>query len=87
MDDLSEEQQQIADVIGLESYKKLVSVFAGISVYIPKLDSIAISARNRRIRKEFNGFNYSQLAQKYKISERHIRRIVDERDENQVTLF
>lgn len=36
MSDLDEEQQQVAELIGLDNYKRLVSVFGGLSIYIPK---------------------------------------------------
>lgn len=87
IDDLSEEQRQIAELIGFDNYKKLVRIFAGMSIYIPKMDSLEASVRNRKIRAEFNGFNYQELVRKYHISERHIRRIIDNRDDNQISLF
>ena len=39
MSDLDEEQQQVAELIGLDNYKRLVSVFGGLSIYIPKADA------------------------------------------------
>ena len=39
MSDLDEEQQQVAELIGLDNYKRLVDVFGGLSIYIPKADA------------------------------------------------
>ena len=36
LSDLDEEQQQVAELIGLDNYKRLVTVFGGLSIYIPK---------------------------------------------------
>ena len=34
LSDLDEEQQQVAELIGLDNYKRLVTVFGGLSIYI-----------------------------------------------------
>lgn len=75
-EDLSPEQQAIFDCIGEESYRKLVKQFGGFSLYIAKLDTIERSARDEKIRSDFNGYNFRFLAMKYKLSERTIRMIV-----------
>lgn len=73
MEDLSGESVEMAAQLGLESFKNLVCHFGGSNPYIPRLESIIIKARNRKIRKEYDGTNARQLGRKYGISERYIR--------------
>ena len=77
-DDLSSEQQAICDCIGEEAYGKLVRRFGGLSLYIAKIDTIERSARDEKIRSDFNGYNFRYLALKYNLSERTIRMIVSD---------
>ena len=73
MSDLDEEQQQVAELIGLDNYKRLVSVFGGLSIYIPKM------ARDEQIREEFDGYNFKELAGRYGLTEVRIRSIVSDK--------
>lgn len=76
-EDLDEDQQELADCIGFESYKKFIMTYGGsiINVHVPAL--VCIRTRNRKIRNEFDGRNYRQLAQKYELSESMVRRIIN----------
>ena len=77
LDDLREEQKQIAEVIGVDAYLDLTRAFGGTSIYIAKAEEILKRAdRDRQIREEFNGNNYAQLALKYGLTEVWIRNIV-----------
>ena len=77
LDELREEQRQIAEVIGVEAYLKLTRIFGGTTIYIAKAEEIVKRAdRDRRIREEFDGSNYAQLALKYGLTEVWIRNIV-----------
>lgn len=77
LDDLREEQRQIAEVIGLDAYLELTRVFGGTTIYIAKAEEIVKRAdRDRQIREEFDGSNYAQLAVKYGLTEVWIRNIV-----------
>ena len=61
-EDLSQEHQGIADLIGLDVFKTLVRKYGGTYLYIPKEDNIT-----RPIR---------ELAKKYQLSEVQIRSII-----------
>lgn len=76
LEDLGTEQRELAECIGIEAYKKLLINYAGSCVYVCKPDTVTLNARNAQIRKEFNGYNYLELAKKYNLSEISIRRIV-----------
>lgn len=95
LEDLDEEQRELADCIGLDAYKKLVATYAGSSLNIRMPDKLTIKRRNNRMRKEFNGYNFSELARRYNLTERQIRYIVADEVvkrrnkplENQLSLF
>lgn len=79
IDDLTEAQRAVAELIGLENYRKLVNVYAGELIYIPKSDSFDRLVRNQKIVDEFNGTNTGELARRYHLTPVTIRRIVDEK--------
>lgn len=79
IDDLDEEQQELADCIGIDAYKKLVTAYAGCTINVRVPEGLTREIRNRNIRNEFNGSNYNELAVKYHLSNRMIRNIVDKR--------
>ena len=79
MGDLDENQQQVAETVGLDNYKKLVVAYGGMSIYIPKPDQFERADRDNRIRAEFDGYNFRPLAQKYGLTEVTIRSIVSDK--------
>lgn len=79
LDDLCGDQYDLAECIGLEAYIKLVRTFAGSPVTIPMPNSINKKARNRKIIKEFNGYNAKKLAKKYGLSKRRINELIAEK--------
>jgi Mor family transcriptional regulator len=76
IDDLPEDCREIAEIIGLDALRALSGVFGGDRVYIPSPERLCIPARNRAIRKDFNGTNYRALSIKYNLTKRWIRIIV-----------
>ena len=76
LDQLSGDQRELAETVGLEAYRKLVEHFGGCQIYIPKLEMTLKKIRNIEIRNSFNGSNYRELSKKYNLSEIMIRRIV-----------
>lgn len=95
LDDLDADQRELAECIGLEAYKNLITTYAGSYLYICKPDTLTISVRNTAIKKEFNGYNYLELAHKYNLSESSLRKIVTEEllkikntpIDNQISIF
>ena len=79
LEDLTGAQRDVADLIGLDNYRKLVNVYAGELIYIPKADSFDRLVRNQKIVDEFDGSNTAELARKYHLTPVTIRRIVDEK--------
>lgn len=74
--DLDEDDQQLADTIGLEGFKKFIDTYGGTHYNVKRPETICIEIRNKQIRKEFNGGNHKKLAVKYGLSESSIYRIV-----------
>ena len=76
MEDISERYREIAKLIG-----------RGDEIYFPKVESVVSPARNRRIKKEFNGSNDKELAKKYNLTLKQIWNILkDEPPAGQMSL-
>ena len=86
MDDLSKELtvemlpdnqwKQVAEEIGIENFCKMLKIVGGATLYIPQLDNILRPVRDARIKAEFNGWNYLELARKYSITDRLVRSFI-----------
>ncbi len=79
LDDLPEEYQVIAEVIGVQNTIKLCYSLGGTQFYFRQVDNMLRHVRDRIIRSEFTGANHTALAQKYRLSTMQIRAIVDRR--------
>ena len=84
-EDLTPEQQEMADCIGIDAYGRLVERYGGQAIYVPKADSLQRSARDEKICEEFNGYNYKYLCMKYGLSERTIRAITSTKNRELVS--
>lgn len=88
-DELTEPYREFAHAIGIKNTIKIAEKYQGTAIYLPKLDALIRKIRDERIRQEFNGGNYKELAIKYKLTEVWVRQIVDEHptESNQISLF
>nr|WP_207748386.1 Mor transcription activator family protein [Enterocloster bolteae] len=87
LDDISESYRPLVEMIGLGNVLKLSQYFMGDKMYIPKVERILSPARNRRIRREYNGYNTKELAQDYDLTTNQILQIVRDMDPQQISLF
>lgn len=88
LEELTEPYKDLATIIGLKNAIKVAEKYQGTALYLPKLDPLLRKIRDDKIRSEFNGGNYKELAIKYNLTEVWVRQIVDEKiDSNQLTLF
>ena len=80
---------QVINAIGVDAFVEMSHVAGGVSIYVPKFESVIASARNRLIIREFDGGNYAALAIRYGISEVWVRQIVNQQRvrDNSVSLF
>lgn len=85
-EDLPEEFQGLAELIGLENVIKTMDYFEGSEKYFPKIESAFKSVRDRMIRQRWKKHNIHALAKEFNLTHNHIREIVKDH-ENQVDLF
>ena len=76
IEDIADTYRPVAEIIGVEKFLALCEYAMGDELYFPKAESILASARNRRIKKEWNGHNVRELAEKYSRTTQQIRNIV-----------
>lgn len=79
---LSGDQRELAESIGIKAYKKFVEDYGGSHIYVCKADTVIPELRNSKIYSQFNGFNYRELAKKYNLSPKTIREIIAEKIQN-----
>ena len=76
LDDLKgRECHDIAELIGMEAFIKLVRVYGGCEPYIPQIKELVKPVRNEIIEREFTGDNQFHLAKKWGLSERQVRNL------------
>lgn len=76
MDDIAETYRPIVEIVGIEAFVELSGHAKGDEIYIPKVENIVAPARNRRIRKEYDGYNIKDLAEKYGLTTKQITNIL-----------
>ncbi len=76
IEQLRDDQRELAEIIGLEAYKKLIRHYGGNQLYIQQADSVLKDVRDKELNEKFDGTNYRKLSIEYGISEMTIRDIV-----------
>lgn len=76
LDMMSEVHRELAEIIGIENFLKLVMYTGGTSIYIPKAEHILCTIRDKKIKEEYKGDNFKELSKKYGLTERWIREII-----------
>lgn len=84
LDDLPDSQREIAEVIGIDNLLKLSDNFAGNPLYINQRKELEKEMVYRRIFKEFDGGNVTELTQRYGVSRATVYKIVKEKREELV---
>lgn len=87
LDDIPDKYKPIVELIGIENLMRLAKYSMGDRIYFPKPDSIIMKARNRKILKEFNGYNVNELAKNYDLSVSHVKKIIRDFDLKQISIF
>ena len=87
IEDIADAYKPLVEMIGLENVLKLTQYFTGDKMYITKAERLLAPARNRRIRREYNGYNTKELAQYYELTTNQILQIVRDLDPQQISLF
>lgn len=73
---LKDKDREIAELIGIENYQKLISRYGGGNIYIPSASLLNRDELEAKIRREYNGDNAAELGNEYGLSARTIIRIV-----------
>ena len=78
IDKLEGDALELAQVIGMDAFRNLVSIYGGSGyLYIPQLSTLRASARNQNIQREYyEGARVKDLARKYHLSTRQISAIL-----------
>lgn len=76
MSDIPDRYKDVVSILGVKKYIELSDYAKGDELYFPKVESILAPARNRRIRKEFNGYNAKELAVRYNLTLPQILNII-----------
>ena len=80
LEDLQGEARDLAELIGMDAFRKLVSVYGGTGrMYIPQPDMLLIPVRDAKIREEYDGSNIYGLRRKWDLSEGYVRKIAAEK--------
>lgn len=87
MEDIPENYQELARIVGIENLIKLSRYAMGEKIYIPKPSSLYMKTRNKRILREYNGYNETELAKRYDITVVQVRSILRGYDPKQMSLF
>lgn len=77
MEDLSEDSKGIVGIIGIEKFLELCYWARGQRFYFPRPENVVLQARNRKIRAEFDGQNYTELSRKYRVTPQRIRDVLN----------
>ncbi len=69
VEDLQEQHQEFAEVLGMDNLLRLSEHFGGTSIYVPQKRELVKLKVFGLIRQEYNGTNIKELASKYELSE------------------
>lgn len=87
INDIADRYQRIVEIVGIPQFVELANYARGDELYFPKAENILAPARNRRIKKEYNGYNEKELADRYNLTIQQIRNIMkDEPPVGQMSL-
>lgn len=87
IEDIGERYREIVALIGIRKFILLSNYARGDELYFPKVENVVGPARNRRIKKEFNGYNGKELADKYNLTIKQIQNIMkDEPPVGQISI-
>ncbi|MFC4805751.1 Mor transcription activator family protein [Filifactor villosus] len=81
---------ELAEKFGIEVALEIEQMWRGRQIYFPFLEHVCRENIKEKILEEYNGYNATELAVKYGYSERHIRRLCENKSvvlDGQLNLF
>lgn len=76
LEDISENYRPVVEIVGIHKFIEISQYAQGDEIYFPKLENVIAPARNRRIKKEWDGTNSSKLAAKYNLTLKQLGNIL-----------
>lgn len=76
IDDIGERYRDVVELIGIRNFILLSNYSRGDELYFPKVENVVAPARNRRIKKEYNGYNMKELADRYNLTVKQIGNVL-----------
>lgn len=76
INDIADRYRKVVEIVGIRHFIELADYARGDELYFPKTENILAPARNRRIKKEYDGFNEKELAARYNLTIPQIRNIM-----------
>lgn len=76
VEDIADTYSEVVRIIGVELFVELSDYAKGDKLYFPKAENVVAPARNRRIKKEYNGYNVKELAKEYNLTVQQISNIL-----------
>ena len=74
---LNEDQREVAEIIGIENYRRLVDAFGGSPIWIPKAKTLVPNKEiaNEVLRRRQSGESYEQIARELEIPIADVRKL------------
>jgi Mor family transcriptional regulator len=76
INDIGERYREMVELVGIRNFILLSNYARGDELYFPKVENVVAAARNRRIKKEYNGYNSKELADRYNLTVKQISNIL-----------
>jgi Mor family transcriptional regulator len=94
IEDVPRAFRPLVETLGIEGAAKLSNAYPGMSIYVPKPETLFERLRNDLIRRDLRTMSYREVARKYGLTEQWIRQIgdhnagrKDEADDRQIDMF
>ena len=73
---LAPEQKELADLIGMDAYRKMMDFYGGEKIYIPRTETVIKKNKNEIIKAVFDGTNHQEIRKQFGITMRELDRIL-----------
>lgn len=75
LEHLKGEQRELAELIGIDAYRKIVSVYGGEKLFISRLDSIISANRKNLVKAALSAYSDTETMAAFNLTNREFERI------------
>ena len=75
LEHLKGEQRELAELIGIDAYRKIVSVYGGEKLFISRLDSIISANRKILVKAALSVYSDTEIMAAFNLTKREFERI------------